>query len=532
MKRLLALALALIMIFCLAACGESKKNNDDDDSKTTKPTTGTPAIPGLAEGTKVGISIADLDKLLAPLMGGSAGTNVKDIYLEVGASDEAVLLALGAQLMGKDVDANLFLGENIILSAPALLDKNYGISMSDLANLLKELVMSSTGDSAADVSSILTSLDPQVVIELLGKYYNLLINEIKSADGITATEEDGIITISGQLDSNDLAAIVVNIIEAACADDELFDLIGSLQGMSGDDFKAAFLQGKPSKDVLLSQMQQMLAGFAIDIQIDELVLSGGLPVAADLTASMNLPMEDSAVPVVVDMAYDLASMECDISVKMAGAEVLSLTMGNGTVEMNMDMGGMTMEAKITMTDTGISGYMKQNDVEIMSFSFNITDNGFKATMTSNGETMSVELVVGNNSITLTLNMNRSEIVLNAKVTNDGAEGSLKIDGVEMGKIVFTKTVDGSKTAFTLATLSVQGTTLDFSAGGLSFYIDTDADVPSAPDFVNVATMSNSELEAVLQKFLSDNADLMEMISGLFGGGSVESAPATSVSKAA
>ena len=65
MKRLLALALALVMIFCLAACGEDKKDDGTTVPTTTAPNT--PNVPGLSAGTKVGMSVADLDALLQSL---------------------------------------------------------------------------------------------------------------------------------------------------------------------------------------------------------------------------------------------------------------------------------------------------------------------------------------------------------------------------------------------------------------------------------------------------------------------------------
>ncbi len=510
MKKLLALALALVMIFCLAACGENKDDDDGTKATTTVPTgPNTPNVPGLSAGTKVGLSIADLDALLQPLFNGDAGTDVEDLYIEMGASDTNVLLALGAKLLGENVDANLFLGEDIVLSAPALLDKNYGISMENLMALMENMV----GSAGAAAPAI----DPEVVIELVGKYYGMLIDGIKNAEGITATEEDGGVVITGTLDSDAIAVIVVDILEAAYADDDFFALMGAMQGVDPDEFKQAFLQNKPSKDELLTQMKAMLAQFEVEVKIDSLNLAASVPVIADLTVSLNQDMEGGNRPAVIDVEYNLIDMTCDISFVDEGTEIFRLKFIGGEFELAVNMGDVNMEAKITVSDTGLNGYVKQNGVELMSFAFNVTDNGCRASMTSNGETMSIELAVSDNGVALTLNFRGSEIKLEAKATNDKFEGTLTMDGQEMGKITFVKKVEGSKTSFTLTILSIQGTEVDFSEGGLSFYIDTDAEISAAPDYTDITTMDNDELEAVLDKFMTDNADLIEMFSDLFGG---------------
>ena len=115
-------------------------------------------------------------------------------------------------------------------------------------------------------------------------------------------------------------------------------------------------------------------------------------------------------------------------------------------------------------------------------------------------------------------------VLNAKITDTGAEGSITVNEMEMGKIVFAKKVEGTKTTYTLTTLSIQGTAIDFTAGGLSFYVDDNAQVPAKPEYTDVSTMDEAELNAVLDKFATDNADLIALFSDLFGsmGNSAES----------
>lgn len=528
MKKILALALALVMIFCLAACGENKK----DDDGTTVPTTtapNTPNVPGFSAGTKVGMSVADLDALLQPLLNGDAGTDVEDLYIEMGASDTNVLLALGAKLLGENIDANLFIGDGLVFSAPALLDKNYGVKAEDMADFVEGFMNGFMGGVMGDAGMgtlmpTVPSIDPQAAMDLVGKYYTMLIDEIKTADGITATEEDGGVVITGTLDSDAVAVIVIDIIEAACADDDFFELMGIMQGVDPDEFKQAFLQSKPSKEDLLTQMKAMLAAYEVEVQIENLCLADNIPVIADLTVSLNQDVEGGNRPAVIDVAYDLINMTCDFSFLDEGTEIFGLVMGDGEMEMVVNMGGVNMEAKITTTDTGMTGYVKQNGVELVSFSFAITENGFRASMTSNGETMSVELAVTDSSITLSLNMRGSVMEIKAEVTENTAEGTLTMDGQEMGKIVFVKKVEGSKISYTLTTLSVQGTEIDFSEGGLSFYIDTNAEISAAPDYIDITTLDNDELQAVLEKFATDNADLVEMISGLFGsmGGSNES----------
>lgn len=519
MKRFLALALALVMLFCLAACGEDKKT-DDSGSKsttiatTTKPTTpSTPTPPVTGEtvaGAKAGLSIADLDALLEPLLNGDAGTDIENFYLEMGGSDEALLLALGAKLMGEDLYANLFVGEDVVVSIPALLEKNYGIATADLVELLKAQIEDATAGT-------MTTIDPEVVIELIGKYYTMLLTEVASAEGITATEADGVITISGTLNSDAIATIIVNILEASCADDDFFELMGAMSGMTAEEFKEGFLASKPSKDELLTQMKAAMAAQAMNIEINQLVLSNGLPVAASMELSTKVSTDDGDVLGEILLDYDLTAGEISLYVVEDGFTVAEFVVGDGRVYLSSREDGQISSIDLQLTETGATLTVKQNSVTVVDATFAITANGFSLTMTSNGETMSLELAVTDNAITLTMGMRGSVMVLNAKVTDAGAEGSLTMDGTEIGKIVFVKKVEGTKISYTLSTLSIQGTEVDFSKGGLSIYVDTDAQVPAVPAYDDITTLTEAELEAALEKFMSDHAELVEKLETLFGG---------------
>lgn len=518
MKRLLAMLLVLIMVFCLAACGEDE--TPSTTAPTTTPTQPTPPPFQTTSGTKVGFSIADLDALLQPLLNGDAGTDVENLYFEMGASEKEMFLALGAKLLGENKDAALFVGgEDIVFSAPALLEKNYGISMENLAAALKTVIEQAMGEAQVAMPNI----DPQVVLNLLSKYYTLIIDEIKTSEGITATNADDAIVLTGELDSDAIATIFVDVLEAVCADEEFFELMGTMQGVTAEEFKQSFLQGKPSKDELLAQMKAMMAQLELSIKIDSLVMYVAIPMIADLTITMKQPAEDAVHTMTAEVSYDLSTMAYEITLIEDSTVILSMVSSQGSSEVLMNTPEMSVHYKTTISENGISGFMKQNGVELMSFAIAPTDNGISATIITGGETMSIVLAVSDTDITLTMTSAETVMVLNAKITDAGAEGSITVNGMELGKIVIAKKVEGSKTTYTLTTLSIQGTAIDFTAGGLSFYVDDNAQVPAKPEYTDVTTMDEAELNAVLDKFATDNADLIALFSGLFGnmGGSAE-----------
>ena len=507
MKRFLAILLAVAMLFCLAAC--QVVNNNEEENKENKENEGNLTLPS----AKVGLSIQDLDALLELFLGADPELDIENLFLEMGTDENSGLLSLGASVKDKDYAVNLFLGEALVLSAPELLDKNYGIALADLPGWYESLmtsvqapsveaVMPTLGSAysssvaapngANSVLGMLEKVDPEEVAALGEKYYDLLISELKTANGISSSTEDGKTVLTGTLNGDALATILVNVIETLFSDDDFFSLLADASGMSASEVKQQLTADKPSKEELLEQAKAAFSQINPTLTVNKIALDANdLPVAVDLKATLAPDGESGTIA----FAYDVEAMTLAVNVDVPGAK-LNLSAGNGKFDFSTDTQSGKVAVHFETNDSGFSGYMEQNGQKMMEVSLSYTDT----------------------EMTFKLNMRGSEMVLNAKISDDTAEGTMTMDGQEMGKVTFDRTVDGSKETLTLNTITIQGQSVDFSEAGISFYVDNNYDMPEAPDYTDITTLDADDFEAIGEAFLEDNADLLEMFSGMGASG--------------
>lgn len=484
MKRFLALLLALAMLFCLAACNNVEiKNNEEEDKDEVL------TLPSV----KVGMAIKDPGALLALFQGSNPGLDIKDLYLEMGTDDKAGLLSLGATLDSKNYNVNLFLGEALVLSAPELLDKNYGASMTDLLSWYESMMSQLFAPSAGAVGSnsalgIMEQIDTEKAGKLLDKYYELLISELKAANGISTSTEDGKTVLTGTLNGDAFATICVNIIETLFSDDDFFSLLADASGMSASEVKQQLTADKPSKDELLEQAKDAFSQSNLALTVNKIALdSDNLPVAVDLKLSVISGGESGTIA----FAYDLEALTLSFSVDAPSTKA-SLTIGNGKFDMRSNSDGESNCVHFETSDSSFSGYVEQNGTKVAEVSLSYTDTELNFKMSSNG----------------------SEIGINAKISDTTAEGTMTMDGAEMAKVLFDRKVEGSLETLTLKSITAQGQSVDFSEAGISFYTDSDYDMPEAPEYTDITTLDEDDLEAIGQAFLEDNADLLELFSGM------------------
>ena len=498
MKRFLALILVLVMVFCLAACGES------DPAGTTTPST--PNQPGSSGGNlpanpvTMGISVADVSGLLELIAGAKPSSEIKDLFLQVTAGEANGVLSLGATMLNKNYTADLFFGEALVLSAPALLDKNYGATMESLMSMLEGMTGAAVPSApAGSVAGMLGSVDPEAVAGLLSKYYNLLLDELKKAEGITVTTEGGKTVITGTLNADACATVVCNLVDALCADDEFFTLMGNISGQ-GEAFKTDFLEGYPGPGGLLADAKEAMNKFAVSLKLNSLTLNDkNLPVAADLYFSLNQEVETDEIRLAeVALAFDLEKGTLSGCFKDEGTELASIAIGDGKLDAAVNIDGEKIKVHMEATDNSLTGYVEMREEKIAELALTFSETEIK----------------------LKLNISREEYLLVINMSDTAVSGSFSMGGQVMGSLAFDKKVEGSKTTLTLKTLEISSTTVDFSKLGICVYIDTNATLPSAPTgYTDITTLTEDELNAVLDKFLTDNQDLVDMLSSLFGGAS-------------
>lgn len=497
MKRFLAIILALAMILCLAACSDSQQPDE-----TGKPDNDDPKNPiDVLTNFSVGVSIADVDALVALLRGQDPGLDIENVYFEIGASGDRGLISLGAKLLGEQHDAKLFLSKNdVVLSAPTLLDQNYGTTMENLMAMMGSmggsfLPMNRYAGSATSVAGILTSLNPEVLANLLGKYYNMLISELKKSGDVEVTSEGGKSVINGTLSADAMATIFVELLEELCKDDEFFELVGPLTGTTAEEFKENFLSEKPDKDTLLAMFKEAWNQYQVSLKIKDLKLTAdNIPVAGDLYLSANMNTQGSDRLLSASLAFDIDKGFLNLSVVYMDTEMIGLDIGDGKLDARVNIEGTNAHLTMEATDNSLKGSLEVNGEKVIELEMTVSDTELNARLVAQG----------------------TEFVLNVQITESEITGTLTVDGTQMGKATFEKKVKGSKTTLTLKTLELPNVSMDFSEVGLCFYIDTNPSIPAAPTYTDVSTLSQEELQDILQRFMTDNADLVEWISSLGG----------------
>ena len=492
MKRFLALALSIVMVLCtFAGCGPK----DDDGGKSNTGNTGNTGTKG--NGVLMGISVGDPGELLKLFTGENPIADIKDIYLEFAANDKSELIyGLGAKLFGEKHALKLFYGEDIVINAPTLTDKNYGISVEALMEMIMSFQSSPEVDSSVvapavdgDVN-VGTAMNPSVVMELLpvlANYGDDLLEELKTNAGLTVTEDSGKLKIVGRVTSDAAAVVVTNLFIKLCADDEFMSIMSAMFQQSVEDLR----KDLPEKDAMLAEFKNDFA---------ELQFYVDMALILDKTTDELLTMD---IIVYLDKTGDSMAASFDaenkkLSFRMYdGVNRLELKYDNGNFDLVVDVDDQLHELSISVTDTKITGFLKQDDQMMVQLSVDIFDDGFDFVMSAGG----------------------SEVGIAAKETNGEVVLTLSANGAEAFKVNMTKKVSGTKTTFTVKSMSLQNVTLDISAAKLSFYVDTDYTLEKAPAYESLENKTETELQAILEKIMIENQELIQKLTALFAGGS-------------
>lgn len=481
MKRFLALTLAVLMIVCtFAGCGSDGKKDD-------KPSTGN---NNKSSGVLMGISIGEPGELVKLFTGENPIADIKDVYLEMAANDKyEIIYGLGAKLFGEKHALKLFYGEDIVISAPSLVEKNYGISMEALMELITASksepevgpgVMAPT--TATPGAAVLVDLLP-----VLAEYTDDLVEELKTNAGLTVTENGGKINIKGTVTSDAAAVVFTNLFLKLCEDDDFMAIMSVMFGQSIEDLRKEL----PAKDVMIDEFKSSFAGMQFSANVD-LTLEKD----TDALKAMNVSINVGTAAMKINVAFDSEKETFSFSALENNFPRVTVTYANGKLDFDMQVDGQVMEGSFSVSDTKITGFVKVANEEVLRLNVEILDDGFDFTMSAGG----------------------SQIGMTAKESNGEVVLTLSANGVEAFKVNLDKKVSGSKTTFTVKSMSAQNVTLDVSAAKLSFYIDTDYTLEKAPAFESLEGKSEADLQQILQKIVTDNQELIQKLASLFSGG--------------
>jgi len=558
MKRFLCLLLAMILVlFTLAGCNnETASTSEDDESETEKEVS-----EESGDAVKLGMSIKDPSALLSMLMGGEADLDIKDIYVDMTANESSELVyALGAKLFGKSHSVKLFAGKDIILSAPTLLDKSYGISYEAFLAMFSDMMNKVTAPGANSGSVNVQEL-AEPALRMVEKYSEMLLTELRTNAGLTVHRPAGAkyVQISGKMTTDNLATILVNFIEELCKDEDFFTILKAVRGMT----KEQFLQGKPSKDALLSGLKQELKPLAFEADVNLTVDDEQGITKADIKAGFMIREKAE-----LELKFDLGAKSFDFYFKPAEDSVIRFKFDNGDLNAEFSMtnktemvhpgfydesrseskyasiiikdkkltfafedkeetnfkshatnGGsnttresMRIDAEATWSDSGVKFSFTKKDSEYDSSYGKEEENILSAKgefkISDTGMVMSFEY---DDESTQPISMEMRISI------GDEIKGTITANGQKMGEVILEKKVSGSKTTITLKSIDMGGAKLDLADAGISFYINTAAAMPKAPEYTSIENFTEEDFEAIGEKFMKDNAELIEKLSGMFGG---------------
>lgn len=560
----------IFVLFALAGCNnETASTGEEDESETEKENEGEET----GDAFKFGMSIKDPSALLAMILGGEANIDIKNVYIDVTTNESAELVyALGAKLFGKSHNVKLFAGEDIVLSAPTLLDKNYGISYEALMALYTDMIGNASAGSASVNMKDLQALE-EPAARLVEKYSEMLLTELRTNAGLTIHRPSGAkyVQISGKMNTDNLATIIVNVIEELCKDEDFFTILKATSGTT----KAEFLAGKPPKAELLSGLKQELKPLEFEADVNLTVDDEKGVTKADIKASFLIREKAQ-----LELKFDVGAKYFELYVKPAKDSEMRIKYDNGNVlgEFNMtnnyesiqpgfyeEQRNESINGKLEIKDNKLTfDYETKDEYYYKSLSYSYanttresskidldaswSDNGIEFSFTKKDSeydssygkeeekiiSAEGEFKVSDTGMVMSFeydDTNTQPISMEMKIAINGEEvkGTLTMNGQKMGEVIMEKKVSGSKTTITIKSIDMGGAKIDVADAGISFYVNTAAAMPKVPEYTSVENFDADDFEAIAEKFMVDNAELIEKLSGLFGafgGGAVQDNMAT------
>ena len=335
----------LMVMFCLAGCGEEPAAEDDGDDEGSSEGSGNNGGNGgngglgslgdifnLENDIAFGIEVKDTEALLA-LMGADA-IDIDSLKLDLyaGKGGEKVV-ALAAKLFEENHDIKIFGGDNSVAISSTLLDKAYGVS--DLSAFMSKLSSQLVPDGS--VAGTVASINVEKLTKFAEKYYNFIINELKNNAGLTVRDEGSVTVISGKLTTDAIATVVTNTLYELKDDSDFY----SLFGISKEDFTS----GMPSKADMLAQLKSILSEMPISITINSLKVD-----SKNTLKAFDIKVENSEAMMGIPAMN--ASVSYDVDAKTGKLE---LTWGEEYIKASIAPQKINVDADFTIIDENYYG---------------------------------------------------------------------------------------------------------------------------------------------------------------------------------
>ncbi len=565
-KILYAVLAVITAISLLVGCGEEPQNVISTETETTQ--TQDPPAEIIHVNTKLGMEIKDVEALLK-LLGVEQGMDVKDLAADITANGEGdFLLSLGAALLGKEHRTALFGDDNFVFSS-TLLDKSYG--WSDTASFIRQLENAFTDGAdtnsvpAIDIHKVL-SLAKKYYGFVFSQIENYGFFTESKQDGKNviygSIESDSaaaiIANLYGELisDSDFYSAFSIDRDEfskkAPTRDELESKLISKFEELGLRIHIGSVVMDSEGK-VLSMEM---------NVYLDR--LHGGVRVL------LAFDMLDGSFEFSVyrgQMQYVLLKSDpkkTEISIFKSKGDKNRVEMWRFELNIYKSTGSVYVEWNHSGNNQqeSMDGTFYQNENNNEGFKFSVNKEGIKLSFgkedlfdrTANGvqwiesETHSAafELIYtkdgfdlklehtdkmhdGKNTensyedkYTVTAQIRFSENYMNAEIlcgeerytvrityTDTEIMAEVALNGRNEFEIKMSKRTDGTKRILSVDSMTAGDTVTDMSDIGISFYIDTDADMERLPDYTLTDGMSAEELRSIADTFVSKLKDALK-----------------------
>ncbi len=558
MKKIIALLLVLVLVLgAFAGCSPAEKDVSSNPSESGEGSGNEGGESGFEAieipSYRMGILLENPIKLISLFMGSEPtgeAPDIKNIALDLMADMEnsKAAMSLGADMFGQNYGLNLFANDkNLVVNAPGLYDKAYGMTMEELMTLYTELMnqmASGMDDSmmapeegatgAVGMTSIFSLLsdNKEALTTMFEKYSELIVTEFNANVKTEEVTEGSNVVTTYTLDSDAIAAIAASMVYTFVNDAETQALLEALGVDTSMDYDE-----NTSKEDLLAEAKEAYADMGVKV-----VAKVTTDVSKEDVLAVDLDfLIDDAPFATFDYDAATGTFTAVIDENATDTDKITITgkIENGTTTVKIveiisygDGNGYTNTTTITFGDTGFSLTSKEEssdgytDTLELSLTIAETSASFRVYQSSKNpeewaeydyeSEFNASLTWSDTGFTVKLNVDGTETVLTVTDKDGKLEGKLTIAGEEMGTITFDSKVEGKKHTYTLKSLTYGEVSIDFSDVGLSFIFETDVTVPDAPaSYESLADMDEAALQTLLQDIMTKNQDLLSQL-GLAG----------------
>lgn len=447
---------------------------------------------------------------------------VKDLSFSsaVDLEKKQMLYALNGEIANKKIDTTCFIQEGLLtLVSPHLLSENYSFSFET---------------SVFPKKTELFFSNPAKLQETLKAYGQTLTESIQKNLLSSESSDDTVIIEKYVLDPSGLAAVLTDLAEKFYSDTDLIEAILPL--VDPPITKEEFLQMKPSKDQIMQTVRTSLEGIGIDGYL-HLTFRKDNKQLQNVLLDLNLKTPDPAHFYVQITGLNSDSFSFDFKAQSSGFDDVVFTFSSNRSQTNgteyylfVDDGETKSDAQLTIKANEVLLLVNEDRLQQTEIKLSRGQNKITLSVGRKGiENFALDVILAyqKNSVSLTAQIptgTSSVPIFSAKATIENK--SLRIDVTSYGEnqvadtvsVIFDISFKKGGITLTLSKLIVgpnSSVTVDFSAVGFRLTFIPNYKFPEIPAAKSLDQATEAELNGILEKFQTDNAELIHYFTNLF-----------------